>query len=120
MVKAKKRAGQKTSKAAAFKSVLAGSSARATADGPAAAAVTRKLVTFTCSNANCVVGITSGTLNFAFTGSGAAEFPVGQSDIFFRIRGSRQPVTLTTQGGTLTPPVTGTPTFSGFTTLTVV
>ena len=120
MAKRKKKAARKKSRSADFKRVLARASSEASAGNlEAAEAVTLKVVTFTCSNPNCVVGITSGSLNFAFTGSGAASFPVGQSDIFFRIKGASQPVTLTTQGGTLSPPVAGKPTFSGLTTLTV-
>jgi hypothetical protein len=91
--------------------------ARAAASATAAAAL--KVVTFTCSNPACLVGITSGPLNFAFQGSGAAAFPVGNSPISFRVRGPARPVTLTAQGGTLNPPIAGTPSFGGFTTLTV-
>ena len=85
-----------------------------------AAAAATKIVTFTCSNPACLVGITSGTLNFAFVGSGAASFPVGNSPIFYRVQGPAKPVTITTQGGTLNPPIVGTPSFGGFTTVTVV
>ena len=94
-------------------------SAGAAAESVAREVVGRKPVTFICSNAACIVGITSGPLNLVFSGSGAALFPVGTSPLFFRIKGPKAPVTVSVQGGTLAPPIAGTPAFGGFTTLTV-
>ena len=121
--KKKARTTKTKAKPASLRAVLAGAmrnrSETALETTGAAAPATSKTITFSCSNPNCLVGITSGPLNFAFSGSAAASFPVGDSPIFFRIQGPGTPVTLTTQGGTLTPAVAGTPAFGGFTTLTV-
>lgn len=84
-----------------------------------AAAQALKVVTFTCSNAGCLVGITSGPLNLVFSGSGAAMFPVGNSPLFYRVQGPKTPVTVAVTGGTLSSPIAGLPAFGGMTTLTV-
>jgi len=105
---------------AALRGVLIATTKQAGAGGAAAAAAGLKPVTFTCSNAGCLVGISSGSLNLVFSGSGAAMFPVGASTIFYRIQGPKTAVTLTTTGGTLSAPIAGTPPFGGMRTLTVV
>lgn len=120
----KRSSGRRKSTTAGLRAVLRATMRSRAAASPAAAApgaaAAPKLVTFTCSSPACLVGMTSGPLNFAFSGSGAASFPIGNSPIFFRVQGPRAPVTITAQGGTLNPPIAGTPSFGGMTTLTVV
>ena len=84
-----------------------------------ATAAAGKTVTFACSNLACLVGITSGSLNLVFHGSGAAQFPSGPSTIFFRVQGPKNPATVAVTGGTLNAPISGTPAFGGMRILTV-
>jgi hypothetical protein len=120
--KAAERARQARARAGALRAVLKSTMRRTALESTIAfeAAGESQVVTFACSNPACLVGITSGRLNFAFSGSGAASFPIGRSAVTFRVQGPRRTVTVSAAGGTLDPPIAGVPPFGGFTTLTVV
>ncbi|HSU69564.1 MAG TPA: hypothetical protein VLJ39_21955 [Tepidisphaeraceae bacterium] len=76
------------------------------ANAPAAAAVAKKPVSFTCTNFGCLVNITADDVHFVFSGTGGANFRVGQNDLFFAVQGPpNQSFTITAQGGTLDFPI---------------
>lgn len=65
------------------------------------------IVTFTCSHAGCVVGITCAGVNFAFTGTGATQLPSGTHSLFYRVNGpANAPFTLQAGGATM-PTISG-------------
>lgn len=68
--------------------------------GALAAAPAQKAVTFTCSNAQCLVGITVGSVNVVFTGSGGSLFPVGSGVAHWRVKGAGK-FSITASGATL-------------------
>lgn len=72
---------------------------------PAATAAV-KAVTFSCNNIGCLVRITSGGINFVFSGTGGHNFPVGASQIIYAVQGPpNQLFAITAQGGTLDSPI---------------
>jgi hypothetical protein len=80
----------------------------------AAAAVAKKPVTFTCSNFGCLVAITTEDNHFVFSGTGGANFKVGDTDVFFGVQGPpNQGFAITVQGGTLDFPISSTLTAQG-------
>jgi hypothetical protein len=85
-----------------------------------AAAAATKPVVFNCSNPNCIVGITSGTLNIVFVGTGGATMPTGSFPIFWRVQGTGAFTVTVQSGGTLSSPIASTAPDAGVRTLTVV
>jgi hypothetical protein len=76
-------------------------------------------VIFKCTNAGCLVGVTAGTLNIVFSGTGGASMPVGSYPIFWRVQGSGAFMLTVEEGGTLSSPVESTAPDAGTRTLTV-
>lgn len=66
----------------------------------AAIAADKKAVTFSCSNPQCLVGITVGSINIVFTGTGGSLFPAGSFVAHWRVKGSGA-FTITSAGATL-------------------
>jgi hypothetical protein len=96
---------------------VAAFAATSTSTGPVAAADMAP-VTFTCSNPGCIVGITVGTINIVFVGTGGAHLPVGASLMFWRVQGSGA-LAITATGGSLSSPISSTAPDAGMRTLTV-
>jgi hypothetical protein len=84
----------------------------------AAVAAAAKAVVFSCSNPNCVVGITAGTINIVFVSTGGATMPVGSFPIFWRVQGTG-PFAVTVQGAALSSPINSVAPDAGIRTLTV-
>lgn len=82
---------------------VGGALAAAEPPGAVLAAVpAQKAVTFTCSNAQCLVGITVGSVNVVFTGTGGSLFPVGTAVAHWRVKGTGK-FSVTATGATLGP-----------------
>lgn len=68
----------------------------------ASAAGEKKAVTFTCSNLQCLVGITVGSTNVVFAGTGGSLFSTGAFIAHWRVKGSGA-FKITATGATLSP-----------------